>query len=258
VWHGGGDTTGGDAGARPGPHATLTRGDSVAVQVIATGEILEVLTLATTTGGEPAVIVEDYRHPEVGTAGAPVETVVWGGYADAEAARRDWAATLLQGMGGPGGGITQLRSNWGGELVGGEVWTIAEVAENIGASSTGSARKTLSRWGVQSAGRQPGRGGESLYRAAEVRAAKASRPGRGARTDRGHLYDWEVSYMGGVVEGGGIRASDDETAMQLALAAYNRTPNSSGDADMVVRRRGHNTGAGNWVQYDAEVVRIEL
>lgn len=66
-----------------------------------------------------------------------------------------------------------------------ELWTIDEVAEYIGASSTGSARKTLSRWGVRAVSRQPGRAGASLYDAAEVREGSANRPGRGARTDLG-------------------------------------------------------------------------
>ena len=64
-----------------------------------------------------------------------------------------------------------------------ERWTIREVAEVIGAASTGSARRTLSRWGVRAIGRRPGRGGESEYDADEVRAAHAARPGRGHRSD---------------------------------------------------------------------------
>jgi hypothetical protein len=64
-----------------------------------------------------------------------------------------------------------------------DLWTIAAVAEHIGATTTGSARKTLSRWGVRAVGREAGRSGESLYDAEQVRAAHAARPGRGARTD---------------------------------------------------------------------------
>jgi hypothetical protein len=64
-----------------------------------------------------------------------------------------------------------------------DLWTIAAVAEHIGATTTGSARKTLSRWGVKAVGREAGRSGESLYDAEQVRAAHAARPGRGARTD---------------------------------------------------------------------------
>ncbi|MFE2486086.1 hypothetical protein ACFXGR_22850 [Streptomyces mirabilis] len=64
-----------------------------------------------------------------------------------------------------------------------DLWTIATVAEYISATTTGSARKTLSRWGVKPVGREAGRGGESLYDPEQVRAAKASRPGRGTRTD---------------------------------------------------------------------------
>ncbi|MER7498316.1 hypothetical protein ABT033_37725 [Streptomyces pharetrae] len=61
--------------------------------------------------------------------------------------------------------------------------TLAEVTEYIGATSTGSARKTLSRWGVTAVGREPGRGGASLYDREQIRAAKAARPGRGHRSD---------------------------------------------------------------------------
>ncbi|MBA9003646.1 MULTISPECIES: hypothetical protein [Thermomonospora] len=67
----------------------------------------------------------------------------------------------------------------------GDLWTIDQAAEYIGASSTGSARRTLSRWGVKAAGYEPGESGRpaARYRAADVRAAKAARPGRGARMD---------------------------------------------------------------------------
>ena len=65
-----------------------------------------------------------------------------------------------------------------------ELWTIAKVVEYLGASSAGSARKTLSRWGVKAVARQPGRAGASLYDPDTVRAAKDSAPGQGIRTDR--------------------------------------------------------------------------
>lgn len=63
-----------------------------------------------------------------------------------------------------------------------QLWTIDEVADFFdytGASATGSARKTLSRLGVTAVARQPGRGGKSLYRRADVEAAHAARPGQG-------------------------------------------------------------------------------
>jgi hypothetical protein len=63
------------------------------------------------------------------------------------------------------------------------LWTIAQVSDYLGAASTGSARKTLHRWGVHAVARQPGRAGVSLYDAEQVCAAHAARPGRGARTD---------------------------------------------------------------------------
>lgn len=63
-----------------------------------------------------------------------------------------------------------------------EKWTVSRVAEHLGftgPSATGSARKQLSRWGIASHGRGPGRGGESLYAADQVVAAHEHRPGRG-------------------------------------------------------------------------------
>ena len=66
-----------------------------------------------------------------------------------------------------------------------ELWTIDEVAVHIGATSTGSARKTLSRWGVAAYDYQPSANGrpQARYEAEEVRGAHQARPGRGARTD---------------------------------------------------------------------------
>jgi hypothetical protein len=65
------------------------------------------------------------------------------------------------------------------------LWTIEEVATHIGATSTGSARRTLSRWGVKAVDYQPGDGGRvcARYSVGEVVTAKAQRPGRGVRTD---------------------------------------------------------------------------
>jgi hypothetical protein len=68
------------------------------------------------------------------------------------------------------------------------MWTIDQVAEYLGAASTGSARRTLSRWEVKAVGYQPhpvsGRP-SGRYLAEEVRAAHAARPGQGARNDSG-------------------------------------------------------------------------
>ena len=66
-----------------------------------------------------------------------------------------------------------------------ETWTIAQVAAYLGAKSTGSARKTLSRWGVTAVDYQPGERGRvgARYSASEVVTAHAQRPGRGVRTD---------------------------------------------------------------------------
>ena len=65
---------------------------------------------------------------------------------------------------------------------GGELWTVSMVAAHLGydgPSATGAARKQLSRWGIVSQGREPGRRGQSQYLASEVRAAHEARPGKG-------------------------------------------------------------------------------
>jgi hypothetical protein len=59
----------------------------------------------------------------------------------------------------------------------------SEAATLLGVSSAASARKALERMGVAPIARRPGRGGESLYDAAQIRLAMRQRPGRGARTD---------------------------------------------------------------------------
>jgi hypothetical protein len=64
-----------------------------------------------------------------------------------------------------------------------ELWTTTQAAEYLGASTTGSVRKTLSRLRVAPVSREPGRGGQNLYDAGLVRAAKAEMPGRGRRGD---------------------------------------------------------------------------
>ncbi|MGY3056256.1 hypothetical protein ACVWZD_000500 [Streptomyces sp. TE3672] len=63
------------------------------------------------------------------------------------------------------------------------LWTIEQVADHLGASSTGSARKTLHRLAVKAVARGAGRAGKSLYDPAQVRAARAAAPGQGRRTD---------------------------------------------------------------------------
>lgn len=67
-----------------------------------------------------------------------------------------------------------------------ELWTADEVAEYLGASTAASVRRTLSRWGVPAVDYVPhptSKRPRALYSADAVRAAKASRPGRGSRTD---------------------------------------------------------------------------
>lgn len=66
-----------------------------------------------------------------------------------------------------------------------ELWTTAEAARHLGASSAGSGRKTLSRLGIEPVSREPGRGGQNLYDAESVRRAKTQMPGRGRRPSAG-------------------------------------------------------------------------
>jgi hypothetical protein len=65
-----------------------------------------------------------------------------------------------------------------------DLWTIVQVAKLLGVKP-GSARGTLSRWGIRAAERTVDDHGRahSLYDPDEVRAAHAQRPGRGRRTD---------------------------------------------------------------------------
>lgn len=66
-----------------------------------------------------------------------------------------------------------------------DLWTIAEVAAHLGIKP-GSARGTLSRWGVRATDHRIDTHGRahSLYDADEVRDAHVNRPGQGARKHR--------------------------------------------------------------------------
>jgi hypothetical protein len=64
-----------------------------------------------------------------------------------------------------------------------ELWTTADAAEYLGASSAGSGRKTLSRLGVAPVSREPGRGGQNLYD-----AVKSVRPKRGCLGEENDLW----------------------------------------------------------------------
>lgn len=66
-----------------------------------------------------------------------------------------------------------------------ELWNRRQVADFLGVSLSGAA-KWLTRHAVPVAGHAPPeRGGvSSLYREADVRAAKAAAPGKGNRTPR--------------------------------------------------------------------------
>jgi hypothetical protein len=62
-----------------------------------------------------------------------------------------------------------------------ELVTLTEAAAHIGAGTSGSARRSLHRAGIRPVARAPGRAGESLYDAEQVRAWQASRPGVSGR-----------------------------------------------------------------------------
>ncbi|MBS2962584.1 hypothetical protein KGA66_05965 [Actinocrinis puniceicyclus] len=66
-----------------------------------------------------------------------------------------------------------------------ELWSAARAADHLGLAGTHSARRTLSRWGVQAVAYERGESGrlEARYDAQEVRDKAATRPGRGKRTD---------------------------------------------------------------------------
>jgi hypothetical protein len=65
-----------------------------------------------------------------------------------------------------------------------EVWSIRQTAEYLGVTAD-SARRQLSRWGIQRASTGTSEAGRitALYPADDIRAAHEARPGRGARTD---------------------------------------------------------------------------
>lgn len=67
-----------------------------------------------------------------------------------------------------------------------ELWTAEQAAQEIGAASADSARRTLSRWGVRAADYKPHPSSgrlQAVYDADAVRTASEARPGRGTRTD---------------------------------------------------------------------------
>ncbi|MGH3415853.1 MAG: hypothetical protein ACRDSS_05260 [Actinocrinis sp.] len=67
-----------------------------------------------------------------------------------------------------------------------DLWSIEQVRAYLGAASTGSARRTLSNWGVAAVtyGRSPSGRAQAMFDSEQVEAAKQGRPGRGARTDK--------------------------------------------------------------------------
>lgn len=63
-----------------------------------------------------------------------------------------------------------------------ETWNLDQVAEFPGMAPN-SADTRLREWRIEAVGREASRTGQNLYPADAVRAAKAARPGQGARTD---------------------------------------------------------------------------
>jgi hypothetical protein len=122
-----------------------------------------------------------------------------------------------------------------------ETWTLTQAAAHIGAGSPASARVSLRRWGVKPTGREPGRGGESLYDAHAVRAAKAARPGRGARTDIDRRTAMSTSYTNDRLRSAqrqGARITADTGITRFSITA-NLTWDERADGDRQP-----------WVMYD--------
>ncbi len=86
------------------------------------------------------------------------------------------------------------------------LWDIQQCADWIGVKTTGGARSTLSRWGIQAAEYRRGENGRTiaLYRTREVREAARQRLGRGHRSD---LRDPDAVYT--VAPGVEIRISTE-------------------------------------------------
>jgi hypothetical protein len=64
-----------------------------------------------------------------------------------------------------------------------EQWPTSKAAAECGMSPAAFRRERTRSGAPAPVGREPGRSGEDLYDADEVRAWKASRPGRWPRTD---------------------------------------------------------------------------
>jgi hypothetical protein len=66
------------------------------------------------------------------------------------------------------------------------MWTTDQVGEFLGYQPE-TARRSVANWarrmGVEAAYRQPGRGGQNVFRAETVRRKAAEMPGSGTRTD---------------------------------------------------------------------------
>ncbi|MFD9075979.1 hypothetical protein [Streptomyces lasiicapitis] len=82
------------------------------------------------------------------------------------------------------GELQPVRNSWHWTAPAVRLWTIDEVAEHLGVQK-GSARGTLSRWGVRAAEhvQLPGGRVQAFYDRGEVRSAAEARPGRGTPTD---------------------------------------------------------------------------
>jgi hypothetical protein len=80
---------------------------------------------------------------------------------------------------------SRLLETWDSDWRGDDrtVITSAEAAQLMGLANADAATRTLRRWGVPTAPRQPGQGAQNRYYRQQVEAARDGRPGRGARTD---------------------------------------------------------------------------
>lgn len=94
-----------------------------------------------------------------------------------------------------------------------DTMTRDQVAAHCGIAPS-AVSSTMIRWDVPAVGRQPGRGGQSLYSRAAVLAAHASAPGRGARTDTVHGY-----YVGKARKAFAAAGGDPDLSGELAAWA---------------------------------------
>ncbi|WP_440900379.1 hypothetical protein [Actinosynnema sp.] len=124
-----------------------------------------------------------------------------------------------------------------------ELWTRDQVAQELGIKVDG-VRHQMRRWGVEAVGREPGRGGSSLYPAAKVRAAHADRPGAGNHTRGGNRRGGPAAAPGGPLSPL-RRAMLDAVAHGQVTRTASDTPRWAITAE--VSTPGRMAGAVNWL-----------